>query len=77
MAKKKDKQQVVNCIEEIKLEIDYDKLANMIVERLVSKEIINENDDKKDCNEDKPKSKKSKSSKHAKKHDLRDKNEEE
>ena len=57
--------------------IDYEKLANMIVERLTSKEIINENDDKKDCNEDKPKGKKSKSSKPAKKHDLRDKNEEE
>ena len=49
----------------------------MIVERLTSKEIINENDDKKDCNEDKPKSKKSKSSKPAKKHVLRDRNEEE
>ena len=63
--------------ESVNTDIDYEKLANMIVERLTSKEIINENDDKKECNEDKPKGKKSKSSKPAKKHDLKDKNEEE
>ena len=31
MAKKKEKQQVINNIQELNLEIDYDKLADAIV----------------------------------------------
>ena len=46
MAKKKDKPQVINNIQELNLEIDYDKLAEAIVRaQNKSEEIIEEEDD--------------------------------
>ncbi len=47
MAKKKDKSQVINNIQELNLEIDYDKLAEAIVKAQEKSNLNNSDDDKK------------------------------